>query len=119
MRKFSEKYYWGGGLLLVILAVLIYFRFSTQEVIPEEKFMLFYIDFVTAQDSMGTDVPATKKILYSLYKKYSVDSTLYHNTINWYSKDPKRWEQFFDSTIKMMEERNNALRDSLKTLSGK
>jgi len=101
----NKKYLWGTVALVIILAAAGYY-FLIPKVIPEDKFIKFYIDYTIAQDSMGTDIPATKKILSVLYKKYSVDSTQYLKTIAWYSGDPKRWETFFDKAIKLMEDKN-------------
>ncbi|MHC1738532.1 MAG: DUF4296 domain-containing protein [Ignavibacteriaceae bacterium] len=108
-----KKYLWILAPLVIILVVAGYY-FLTPKVIPEDTFIRFYIDFTIAQDSMGPDVPVTNKILSNLYKKYSVDSTQYFKTINWYSEDPKRWETFFDKAIKLMEDKNLLHKDSLQ-----
>lgn len=113
MMSKVKKYVWILAPPVIILVVAGYY-FLTPKVIPEDKFIKFYIDFTIAQDSMGTDVPVTKKILSNLYKKYSVDSLQYFKTINWYYEDPKRWETFFDKAIKLMEDKNKLPKDSLQ-----
>ncbi|HPI37364.1 MAG TPA: DUF4296 domain-containing protein [Ignavibacteriaceae bacterium] len=91
--------------LIVLTGVLIsYFAFFDTQVMPEEKFVSFYYDYVIAQDSLGYDVETAKKVREELFVKYQTNERMYIKTIDYYSEDPKRWEIFFDKVMKKMED---------------
>ncbi len=73
--------------------------------IPEGKFVNYYIDLVTAQDTLGKDVPATEKILVSLDTKYSVTREQYDKTLKYYNENPEKWELFYDKVTAELQKR--------------
>jgi hypothetical protein len=90
-------------LLVIVLLPILYFFFIKSNKMSEEKFVSFYTDMVIAQDSLGTSTAATKKIRENLYKKYDINEEMYRQTIDFYNKDPQKWEEFFDKVIKNLE----------------
>ena len=71
----------------------------------ESTFIKYYIDFVALQDSLGRDKVNTEKIIEVLDKKYDVTKEQYIATINYYSKESVRWEEFFDKVLAELKKR--------------
>lgn len=74
----------------------------------ESTFVKYYIDFVTMQDSLGRDKASTDKIIDVLDKKYDVTKEQYVATINYYSQESARWEEFFDKVLAELKNREKA-----------
>ena len=93
-------------LIVVILTgvLIVYFAFFDTKVMPEEKFISFYYDYVIAQDSLGYDVETANRVREELFIKYQTTERMYLKTIDYYSEDPRRWDVFFEKVMKKMEE---------------
>lgn len=104
MKKF---FLIGPFLALAAGTSLIYYFYFDLKPIPEEKFIDIYIDYLTAQDSLGTDIKSSEKIRNNLFSKYKITNEQYNFTLSYYNESPERWGIFFDKVIKKIE----AMRD--------
>ncbi len=69
-------------------------------VIEEEKFIKVYAAMVFMQDTSSLSQSEIKR---KVLKEYNVKETDYDAMIQYYNRDPERWQQFFDSTISYIE----------------
>jgi len=76
--------------------------------IPRERFVQLYIDVLLAGESGrlsavdSSRMPRTS-VLDSLYQKYEVTESQVKQTIDEYSKDLRRWKEFYDEVIQRLE----------------
>lgn len=85
-----------GFCAVALLALLQGCSFFKKPTVPQEKFVFYYIDMLSMQDSLGTDTQSSKKIIAALNKKYMVTEEQVQNTLQEMSQEPKLWEKFFE-----------------------
>jgi len=95
--------------LTVGFAAIVFYTTNVKTIEPE-TFVKFYVDYLIAQDSLGTDAVSSKQIRDRLYKKYSVTDEEYLSTLNYYNSDQKKWAEFFEKVTKLLEERQKKSR---------
>ena len=71
---------------------------SKTKILNEDKFMKVYVDLVIAQDTIN--VPAAKfdSVKTVVFKLNGITGEDYNATINYYNKDPQKWQKFFIKT---------------------
>ena len=101
------KLYFIKNIFLVSFAtvsLLLSFDCSKEVIIEEDKFVSIYSDMVIAQDTLtlsSADVDSLRK---TIFNRYDVTEELYKATLDYYNKDAKRWEEFFDKVIAHVED---------------
>ncbi len=90
---------------VVLLFFLTLFNLACEDKapIPEEKFIKVYVDLLIVQDTMKTDSISVDSIKSIVFNKYNITSKAYNTTIDYYSSNPDKWEQFFDKAITYAE----------------
>ena len=84
-------------------------RFAGKAPIPQETFIQLYVDILIAGESGklskvdSSHTPPRSAVLDSIYNKYGVTEVQVQQTINEYSKDLRRWKEFYDEAIKRLE----------------
>lgn len=84
--------------LLLLLLLLLFVGCSHR--INEDKFILVYSDLVIAQDTLRGNQEEIKNVV---FKKYNISEKDYSETLEYYNRDPKKWEAFFNKTISHLE----------------
>ncbi len=79
---------------------------SNDDIIDKEKFVNIYSDLVIAQDTSNADVKTINKIKSQIFEKYKVTSDQYKLTVDFYNRNPEKWEEFFKLVIANMEKLN-------------
>lgn len=72
---------------------------SNESPIEEEKFVKIYTDILILQDTTFTSSDSLKIFKEEIFSRYGIDSLAYSNTINYYNKEPERWEGFFNKVL--------------------
>ena len=87
---------------------------SDEKVIDEDKFILVYADLIIAQDTSKSSAE-TDSIKQLVFSRHNITDNEYENTIDYYNRDPERWEEFFNKAIAHVESLRKETRpDSLK-----
>ena len=79
---------------------------SLKAPIPQEKFIQLYVDILIAGESGklsrvdSSFTPPRSAVLDSIYNRYGVTEVQVQQTIDEYSKDLRRWKEFYDEVIK-------------------
>ena len=79
------------------------FGCSNDKVIDENKFVKIYADLVIAQDTLNGNKTVFDSVKQVVFKKYDVSQERYDSTINYYNRDVKRWENFFNKASAHIE----------------
>jgi len=77
---------------------------SEEEVIPEEKFILVYVDLMIVQDTTRVNPLPLDSLKEIVFAKHEITSELYDKTIAKYNSLPETWEEFFEKAIAYLEE---------------
>jgi Domain of unknown function (DUF4296) len=94
---------------LTLLYILYFILFSFQlsctndKVIDENKFVKIYADLVIVQDTLNGNKTVFDSVKEVVFKKYDVSQERYDSTINYYNRDVKRWENFFNKASAHIE----------------
>lgn len=81
------------------VSLLLSFECSKEEIIEEDKFVLIYSDMVIAQDTLSLSSKGVNSLRKAVFSKYNVTEELYKATLDYYNRDAKRWEEFFNKVI--------------------
>ena len=71
--------------------------------IDQDKLVLIYTDLLIAQDTASLDDKGVDSLRQAVLQKYNTTEKEYANTIEYYSEDLKRWEEFFDKVTAHIE----------------
>ncbi|MBI5726788.1 MAG: hypothetical protein HY965_02975 [Ignavibacteriales bacterium] len=94
-----------GVFTVAMFALLQGCSFFEKPTVPQEKFIFYYIDMLSMQDSLGTDTQSSKKIIAALNQKYLVTEEQVQNTLQQMSQEPKQWEKFFEKVNEELTKR--------------
>ncbi|MBE2280608.1 MAG: DUF4296 domain-containing protein [Ignavibacteriaceae bacterium] len=93
-----------------LLAVLFLLNgCEKKNVIPEEKFVEIYVDFLMAQDSLGNSPQVSSEILRKLREKHNFTEETYKNTYDDLSDNPENFERFLDKCIAELQKRKEEI----------
>lgn len=86
----------------VFIAILFLSSCSENKIINENKFVKIYSEIVIASDSadIKTDSDSLMK---SVLARNNISLAEYQNTVDHYSRDPQKWEQFFNRVISYVD----------------
>jgi Domain of unknown function (DUF4296) len=56
-----------------------------------------------AQDTVSLSSAGVDSLRDAVFKKYNVTADLYKTTLDYYDRDPDKWEGFFDKVIAHVE----------------
>ena len=77
---------------------------SEKKLLPEEKLIHIYVDILIAQDTTSDKSITTDSLKAIILNNYEVPESLYVMSIEHYNSSPEMWEEFFNNTIKYVEE---------------
>ncbi len=72
---------------------------SKNKIIDEEEFVKIYTDIVIAQDTSNVAANKFDSLKTVIFKRHGITNKEYSSTIEYFNKDPQRWEKFFDKVI--------------------
>ena len=85
--------------------------------IDEDKFVKVYTDILVAQDTLKAAVYNFDSLKTAVFKRYGITGKDYNSTIDYYNKDPQRWEKFFNKVTEYVEKlRDNSIPKGRKNL---
>lgn len=98
---------------ILILSLIIFISCEENPSIEENKFVKVYAELISAPDSIAVD--STKFFDYKkkVFSDFNLTEKDYEQTVEFYNKDPKRWENFFNKVVKHIEAINDSSRTSL------
>lgn len=88
------KYYY---YTFTLISLFIISGCSNDRTLDEDKFVKAYTDLVIAHDTIPEGTANFDSVKQTVFKKYGITSGQYDSTVNYYNKDMKRWESFFNS----------------------
>lgn len=94
-------------LVLSGVLILVYLTGCSDSGMDRKKFVNFYADYITAQDSSGFNPEISAKIREGLYKKYGITAEEYEQTVNNLKENKTDWESFFNEVIAELEKRRD------------
>lgn len=94
-------------LVLSGVLILVYLTGCSDSGMDRKKFVNFYADYITAQDSSGFNPEISAKIREGLYKKYGITAEEYEQTVNNLKENKTDWESFFNDVIAELEKRRD------------
>ncbi|MCK6605423.1 MAG: DUF4296 domain-containing protein [Ignavibacteriaceae bacterium] len=94
-------------LVLSGVLILVYLTGCSAPGMDRKKFVNFYADYITAQDSSGFNPEISAKIREGLYKKYGITAEEYEQTVNNLKENKTDWESFFNEVIAELEKRRD------------
>lgn len=90
--------------LILLTIILFYFAgCSNAEKIEEDKFIKIYTDLLIAQDSLGNEKGKFISEKNRIYQRHNISEKNYKKTLQYYSEDITRWNEFFEKTIAYLE----------------
>lgn len=95
------------SLVLIGVLILVYLTGCSDSGMDRKKFVNFYADYITAQDSSGFNPEISAKIREGLYKKYGITAEEYEQTVNNLKENKTDWESFFNDVIAELEKRRD------------
>ena len=85
--------------LIIFISILLILPGCTKnKVMSEDKFMKVYVDLVVAQDTSNAPIAKFDSVKAIVFKRNGITSKDYKETINYYNKDPQKWQDFFRKT---------------------
>lgn len=94
--------------LLAVLPGVLFLQGCSDSTVERKKFVDFYADYITAQDSSGFGEKVSASIREELCKKYNITAKAYENTVNDLKESRTEWEAFFNEVIAELEKRRDA-----------
>ncbi len=85
-------------LFFLLTAIVILPGCSKSRVISEDKFMKVYVDLVVAQDTSNAPIAKFDSVKAIVFKRNDITKEEYDATIDYYNKDPQKWQDFFRKT---------------------
>ena len=85
-------------LFILLTAILILPGCSKSRVMSEDKFMKVYVDLVVAQDTSNAPITKFDSVKAIVFKHNGITKDEYDATIDYYNKDPQKWQDFFRKT---------------------
>lgn len=98
--------------ILFVLFSLLFFAGCGAKKLDEDKFVKVYYDILILQESRGGEISAMEKIRQEVYQKHGISHEQYQNTLDWYSEDKARWEEFFAALTEYVKEREREVMGS-------
>lgn len=90
--------------LILLTIILFYFvGCSNAEKIEEDKFIKIYTDLLIAQDSLGNEREKFISEKNRIFQRHNISEKNYKKTLQYYSEDITRWNEFFEKTITYLE----------------
>lgn len=71
--------------------------------IEEDKFIKVYAELVSVPDSVSVDSAQFSIYRKKIFTEFKLTDEQYKSTIEFYNKDPKRWEEFFKKVVKYIQ----------------
>ena len=65
----------------------------------EDKFVKVYTEIVVAHDTIPAATANFDSVKEAIFRNNGVTSGQYDSTVNYYNKDVKRWENFFNKAM--------------------
>jgi len=96
--KPANLFLWG------ILFIVSFLSCSEKPPVPEKKLIKIYVDMLVAQDTISNKAVSIDSLRTIILKKYDLSGKSYRESIQYYSKDPEKWNRFFDKAIEYVEE---------------
>lgn len=98
---------------ILTLSLIIFISCEEKPSIEENKFVKVYAELISAPDSISVD--STKFFNYKkkVFSDFNLTEKDYEQTFEFYNKDPKRWEDFFNKVIKHIEAIDDSSKASL------
>lgn len=98
---------------ILTLSLIIFISCEEKPSIEENKFVKVYAELISAPDSISVD--STKFFNYKkkVFSDFNLTEKDYEQTLEFYNKDPKRWEDFFNKVIKHIEAIDDSSKASL------
>lgn len=87
----------------MLASLALFISCEDKPAIEEDKFVRIYAELVSVPDSVSVD--STQFSLYrkKVFAEFNLTEEQYISTIEFYNKDPKRWEEFFKKVVKDIE----------------
>lgn len=96
---------------ILLLSLVLFISCEEKPTIEENKFVKVYAKLISAQDSISADSSKFFEYKKKVFSDFNLTEKDYEQTVEFYNKDPKRWEDFFNKVVKHIE----AIDDSSKT----
>lgn len=98
---------------ILTLSLVIFISCEEKPSIEENKFVKVYAELISVPDSISVD--STKYFDYKqkIFSEFNLTENDYEQTVEFYNKDPKRWEDFFNKVVKHIEAIDDSSRTSL------
>lgn len=96
---------------ILLLSIVLFISCEEKPTIEENKFVKVYAKLISAQDSISVDSAKFFEYKKKVFSDFNLTEKDYEQTVEFYNKDPKRWEDFFNKVVKHIE----AIDDSSKT----
>ncbi len=90
-------------IFIIQLFVITFLSGCSKNNIDEGKFIKIYTDIVVAQDTIKAPSYNFDSLKTVVFNRYGITSKDYNSTIDFYNKDPQRWEKFFDKVTAYVE----------------
>jgi Domain of unknown function (DUF4296) len=102
---------------ILSFTILLISGCSNDKILDETKFVKVYTDLVIANDTLSATKSNFDSVKQTVFKRYGITSGQYDSTVNYYNKDMKRWESFFNtvtSYIDTLRSNKNSTKSSPK-----
>lgn len=103
-----KKFYYTLFLVLIISIAC-----EEKPPIDEKKFVILYSNLISAPDSISVDNLKFKEYKQKVFSEFGFTQKQYEKTVEFYNKDPEKWEEFFRKVIKHIETTNDSVKTSL------
>jgi len=88
---------------LLILLFLFISACDKGPPIPEEKFIIVYVDLLIIQDTTTASTFSPDSIKTLVFTRHNISAEDYDATVNYYNSQPEKWVAFFDTTTAYVE----------------
>ena len=68
---------------------------TNDRILDEDKFVKVYTDLVIAHDTIPEKSANFDSVKQTVFNKYGISAGQYDSTVNYYSKNVERWQDFF------------------------
>jgi len=96
---------------ILLLSIVLFISCEEKPPVEENKFVKVYAELISAPDSISVDSTKYYEYKKEVFSDFNLTEKDYEQTIEFYNKDPKRWEDFFNKVVKHIE----AIDDSSQT----
>lgn len=104
MKKFYYTFF-----LVLIIAIAC----DEKPPIDEENFVIIYSNLISVPDSISVDSLKFSEYKQKVISGFGFTQKQYEETIEFYNREPQKWEEFFRKVIKHIETTNDSVNTSL------